>query len=84
MKTFIKFGNIFIPNRPEEAERLFAKTKSGCSLFTSQVLFEHDKAAHAINAYLKKCRQHKLNPIKFYLSLMNLLIQSIPTLSSVI
>ena len=64
----IKFGNIFIPNRPEEAERLFAKTKSGCSLFTSQVLFEHDKAAHAINAYLKKCRQHKLNPIKFYLS----------------
>lgn len=62
------FGNIFIPDRPNEAERLIEKTKAGCKFFTSQVLFEADAALSAINQYAEKCKSNKLKPSKFYLS----------------
>ena len=64
----INFGNIFIPDRPEEAERLIAKTRSGCNFFTSQVLFESDTALKVINEYARKCKDNSLQPSKFYLS----------------
>lgn len=65
----VNFGNIFIPDRPEEAERLLNKTKSGCSFFTSQVLFEADTAINVIRKYTEKCKNNNLKPAKFYLSL---------------
>ena len=65
----INFGNIFIPDRHEEAERLIAKTKSGCNFFTSQVLFESDTAINVIQQYMEKCKNNNLKPAKFYLSL---------------
>jgi|SRR3989338_334248 len=64
----VNFGNIFIPNRPEEAERLIGKTKSGCEFFTSQVLFEVDAALNIIDEYIRKCKDNRLQPSKFYLS----------------
>lgn len=64
----VNFGNIFIPNRPEEAERLIGKTKSGCKFFTSQVLFEVDAALNIIDEYIRKCKDNRLQPSKFYLS----------------
>ncbi len=68
-KKGVNFGNIFIPNRPEEAERLLSKTRSGCNFFTSQVLFESDTAIKVIKQCLKKCKISNLKPAKFYLSL---------------
>ena len=65
----VNFGNIFIPDRHEEAERLIAKTKSGCNFFTSQVLFESDTAINVIQQYMEKCKNNNLKPAKFYLSL---------------
>lgn len=65
----VNFGNIFIPDRPEEAERLLDKTKSGCSFFTSQVLFDTDTAIDVIKQYMRKCIISNLKPAKFYLSL---------------
>ena len=65
----VNFGNIFIPDRLEEAERLLNKTRSGCGFFTSQVLFEPDTAINVIKQYLKKCKINNLKPAKFYLSL---------------
>ena len=67
-KKGVNFGNIFIPNRPEEAERLLSKTKSGCNFFTSQVLFESDSALKVIDGYMRKCKANSLQPSKFYLS----------------
>ena len=63
------FGNIFIPNRANEADRLLEKTKAGCKFFTSQVLFEADAAINAISDYMEKCSSNNIKPSKFYLSL---------------
>ena len=68
-KKGVNFGNIFIPDRPEEAERLLSKTRSGCNFFTSQVLFDLDKAINVIRQYTEKCKNNNLKPAKFYLSL---------------
>jgi 5,10-methylenetetrahydrofolate reductase len=64
----VNFGNIFIPDRPEEADRLINKTESGCKFFTSQVLFEAGAVIDVIKGYLEKCRSKNLEPAKFYLS----------------
>lgn len=64
----VNFGNIFIPDRPNEADRLVEKTKAGCKFFTSQVLFEADAALSAIKQYTEKCKSNELKPSKFYLS----------------
>jgi len=62
------FGNIFIPTRENEADRLVSKTASGCNFFTSQVLFERDKVLDVIKEYSIKCEKENLNPAKFFLS----------------
>lgn len=64
----VNFGNIFIPERANEAERLVNKTISGCKFFTSQVLFEPENAINVINQYWLRCSQINLKPVKFYLS----------------
>ena len=68
-KKGVNFGNIFIPDRPDEADRLISKTISGCNFFTSQVLFEADTAVSVIEEYLERCENNNLKPAKFYLSL---------------
>ncbi len=64
----INFGNIFIPDRHNESDRLIEKTKAGCKFFTSQVLFEGDAAIRSISEYAEKCKSNNLKPAKFYLS----------------
>lgn len=64
----INFGNIFIPERENEADRLVGKTASGCNFFTSQVLFGADKAVNALREYSIKCEKAGLKPAKFFLS----------------
>ena len=64
----LNFGNIFIPDRPNESDKLIEKTKAGCKFFTSQVLFEGGAAIRSIAEYAEKCRSNNLKPAKFYLS----------------
>ncbi len=61
-------GNIFIPGRPGEADRLLEKTRAGCRFFTSQVLFGADAAIKIIGEYAEKCNACSISPSKFYLS----------------
>ncbi|MBI2650880.1 hypothetical protein HYX01_00205 [Candidatus Woesearchaeota archaeon] len=67
-KKGINFGNIFIPNRENEAERLINKTLHGCNFFTSQVLFEADSAIDVLKEYIQKCDERNINPSRVYLS----------------
>ena len=62
------FGNICIPDRENEAERLVSKTASGCSFFTSQVLFESERIVDVLKEYSIKCENANLKPAKFFLS----------------
>ena len=64
----VNFGNIFIPERDHEADRLISKTISGCNFFTSQVLFEPENAINVLSQYALKCRESNLKPAKFFLS----------------
>ena len=64
----MNFGNIFIPEREDEARRIIAKTKSGCNFFTSQVIFEPDLAIGVISDYYRACKNLNLKPAKFFLS----------------
>jgi len=64
----VNFGNIFIPERKNEADRLVSKTKSGCKFFTSQILFEPDTAIRALQEYSIQCAEHELRPAKVFLS----------------
>jgi 5,10-methylenetetrahydrofolate reductase len=64
----VNFGNIFIPERKEEAKRLLAKTISGCSFFTSQVLFNADKVIDILTEYSIRCEKANVKPAKFFLS----------------
>jgi hypothetical protein len=68
-KKAVNFGNIFIPERENEAERLISKTIAGCSFFTSQVLFESEALIKILNDYSEKCEKLNIKPAKFYLSL---------------
>ena len=64
----ISVGNIFIPTRPNEADNLARKTQSGCSFFTSQVLFEAETAIKVVREYALKCRENKITPSTFFFS----------------
>lgn len=67
-KESVNFGNIFIPERENEAERLLSKTIAGCSFFTSQVLFESEALIRILSDYSEKCEKQNIKPAKFYLS----------------
>lgn len=64
----INFGNIFIPERENEIDRLISKTDAGCNFFTSQVLFEADNVIDVIHKYSTRCEKDNLKPAKFFLS----------------
>lgn len=61
-------GNICIPSRPNEAKRMFEKTQSGASFFTTQVLFEPESAKKALNEYGYLCRLNGVKPAEVFLS----------------
>jgi len=64
----INFGNIFIPERENEADRLIRKTASGCNFFTSQVIFEPENVIKILDEYSIKCAECNLKPAKVFLS----------------
>lgn len=61
-------GNILIPERENEAERLINKTVSGCNFFTTQILFEPKKICGILLDYSAKCSSSGLKPAKIFLS----------------
>jgi len=61
-------GNITIPERPGEVERLLQKTRAGCDFFTSQVLFEPEPVTSVLRAYGERCAAEGLEPATVLLS----------------
>src|SRR5881628_3468265 len=61
-------GNITIPERPREVERLLRKTRSGARFFTSQVLFEPEPISTVLGEYGEACAAEGLRPATVLLS----------------
>ncbi|HII53882.1 hypothetical protein COT30_04515 [Candidatus Micrarchaeota archaeon CG08_land_8_20_14_0_20_49_17] len=64
----LNIGNICIPDRANELERILGKTKSGCKFFTTQILLESEPACKLLEAYASECKKRNLKPAAFYLS----------------
>lgn len=64
----VALGNITIPDRDNEVERLLDKTRAGCDFFTTQVLFEAEPMATVLRAYGKRCAAQGLAPATVLLS----------------
>lgn len=64
----VALGNITIPDRDDEVNRLIAKTRAGCDFFTTQVLFEAEPMATVLRAYGKRCAAEGLEPSTVLLS----------------
>src|SRR5713226_3092270 len=64
----VALGNITIPDRENEVDRLVEKTRSGCDFFTTQVLFEAEPMATVIRAYGKRGAAQGLAPATVLLS----------------
>src|SRR2546427_392747 len=61
-------GNITIPERQREVERLLRKTRSGARFFTSQVLFEPEPISTVLSEYGEACAAEGLLPATVLLS----------------
>jgi 5,10-methylenetetrahydrofolate reductase len=64
----VSVGNILISSRDGEASRLLAKTKSGASFFTTQVLFTSDSTARVLGAYYAACDKAGVEASEVFLS----------------
>jgi 5,10-methylenetetrahydrofolate reductase len=64
----VALGNITIPDRDNEVERLVEKTRAGCDFFTTQVIFEAEPMATVLRAYGKRCAAQGLAPATVLLS----------------
>ncbi len=64
----VRVGNIFIPSREKEAERLLEKTISGADFFTSQILFESSKVKNVLLEYGILCKEKGIQPAEIFLS----------------
>lgn len=64
----VTIGNITIPERDEEVDRLLNKTRAGCDFFTTQVLFETEPMATVIRLYGERCAAEGLQPATILLS----------------
>lgn len=60
-------GNICIPDRNNEADRMFKKTECGCSFFTTQVLFEEENMNNVLKEYDKLCKENRIKPARIFL-----------------
>jgi 5,10-methylenetetrahydrofolate reductase len=61
-------GNIAIPQRTGEAHRMLAKTRSGASFFTTQIVFDSESVLRMLLEYEPLCRQAGLAPATVILS----------------
>jgi 5,10-methylenetetrahydrofolate reductase len=61
-------GNIAIPHRTAEAERMLRKTKAGVSFLTTQLLFEAQGIIDAVREYGRRCREDGVAPATVVLS----------------
>lgn len=64
----VALGNITIPEREHEVDRLIAKTRAGCDFFATQVLFEAEPMATVLRGYGKRCASEGLRPATVLLS----------------
>lgn len=64
----VALGNITIPERDHEVDRLVEKTRAGCDFFTTQVLFEAEPMGTVLRAYGKRCAAEGLKPATILLS----------------
>jgi len=64
----VALGNITIPDRENEVDRLIEKTRAGCDFFTTQVLFEAEPMATVVRAYGKRCAAQGMKPATVLLS----------------
>jgi 5,10-methylenetetrahydrofolate reductase len=67
-RTDVALGNITIPERDREVDRLVEKTGAGCDFFTTQVLFEAEPMGTVLRAYGKRCSAEGLKPATVLLS----------------
>ncbi len=58
----VSLGNIAIPERDHEVDRLIEKTRAGCDFITTQVLFEAEPMATVLRGYGKRCVAENLAP----------------------
>ena len=61
-------GNITIPERPREVERLLRKTRAGARFFTTQVLFEPEPISTVLREYGAACAAARVPPATVLLS----------------
>lgn len=61
-------GNITIPERGGEVERLLKKTKAGARFFTTQVLFEPEPISTVLREYGEACAAARIPPATVLLS----------------
>jgi len=64
----VSLGNITIPERDHEVDRLVDKTRAGCDFFSTQVLFEAEPMATVLRAYGRRCAAQGLKPATVLLS----------------
>jgi len=64
----VTIGNIAIPERRGEVDRLVRKTRAGCRFFTTQVLFEPDPVSSVLREYGEACTAERLRPATVLLS----------------
>lgn len=67
-KLNLVIGNITIPERKYELEKLIAKTESGCSFFTTQIILHTEKIKQILKSYDEVCKNQKIKPATFFLS----------------
>lgn len=64
----VRIGNICIPQRKGEVERLMAKTISGCNFFTTQIIMEAQSIKSLLKEYDAQCKSMEIAPSEIYLS----------------
>lgn len=61
-------GNVMIPERAGEVERMLAKTRAGCRFFTTQVLFAPEPVSDILKQFGSACEVEGLEPATVLLS----------------
>jgi 5,10-methylenetetrahydrofolate reductase len=61
-------GNIAIPQRTGEANRMLAKTRAGAAFFTTQILFDTESILRVLREYDRLCREAAVAPAAVLLS----------------
>ena len=64
----LEVGNILIPGREAEVDRAVLKTETGCSFFTTQIIFQPKSFNNFAKGYCKECTKKKLKRSLVFLS----------------